>query len=110
MMSPEEVYYILEHCTELILPEEQTALVLLRLSEEEKDRSFWKLDLKYGKVDNTAVKQMASLGNEQLRSTIADRILKEHGERILNYCPRCRRLARTPQAQQCRYCGYDWHS
>ena len=24
-------------------------------------------------------------------------------------CPQCGKLARTPQAKQCRHCGFDWH-
>jgi hypothetical protein len=26
-----------------------------------------------------------------------------------NRCPECRRIARTPEARQCRWCGHDWH-
>lgn len=28
---------------------------------------------------------------------------------FLNNCPKCDKLARTPYAKQCRYCGYNWH-
>jgi hypothetical protein len=39
------------------------------------------------------------------------RILKDHqGEVLLNCCPRCNALARTPRARQCRFCGHDWHT
>jgi len=39
------------------------------------------------------------------------RILKDHqGEIVLNCCPRCNALARTPRARQCRSCGHDWHT
>jgi hypothetical protein len=39
------------------------------------------------------------------------RILLDDRDRIvLNYCPRCKGLARTPKARQCRFCGYDWHT
>jgi hypothetical protein len=108
-MTLEEVEYIFEHCTEFILPEEQTAMALLGLSAEEKDRSFWKLDLTYGKVDNHRVKELTRLGEEKLKQFIVQRIAGEQGNKILNYCPKCNRLARTPLAKQCRYCGHDWH-
>jgi hypothetical protein len=39
------------------------------------------------------------------------RILRDDRDRIvLNYCPRCKGLARTPKARQCRFCGHDWHT
>ena len=42
--------------------------------------------------------------------TTARRIYQEHGgEQLLNNCPRCDRLARTPLARQCRHCGHNWH-
>lgn len=40
----------------------------------------------------------------------ANQILKEHSNEVyINYCPKCSKLARTPYAKQCRYCGHDWH-
>ena len=40
----------------------------------------------------------------------AERIIKNHGkELVFNCCPRCGRVARTPKARQCRFCGNDWH-
>ncbi|MDJ1483005.1 hypothetical protein QNI16_21060 [Cytophagaceae bacterium YF14B1] len=38
------------------------------------------------------------------------RIVTEELDKIhFNCCIQCGRLARTPLAQQCRFCGYDWH-
>jgi hypothetical protein len=28
---------------------------------------------------------------------------------VLNCCPKCDALAKTPKARQCRYCFHDWH-
>jgi hypothetical protein len=40
-----------------------------------------------------------------------ERILNDNqGEIVLNYCPRCKALTRTPKARQCRFCGNDWHT
>ncbi len=39
---------------------------------------------------------------------IATRILKKHPE-VINNCPKCKRLARTPKAKQCRYCFHSWY-
>jgi type IV secretory pathway VirB4 component len=39
----------------------------------------------------------------------AKRILSEHeNEVFLNNCPKCKKLARTPNAKQCRHCGNKW--
>jgi len=49
-------------------------------------------------------------GMEKFVERTAKRILHQHAERILlNHCPRCGALARTPKARQCRFCGHDWH-
>ncbi|MBS1663598.1 MAG: hypothetical protein JST68_21325 [Bacteroidetes bacterium] len=36
-------------------------------------------------------------------------IANDPGKVFLNTCPGCGKLARTPQAKQCRYCGLSWH-
>lgn len=50
-------------------------------------------------------------GYEEFELNVARRIMKEMPEEIfLNNCPKCNKLARTPYARQCRYCGHSWHS
>lgn len=61
--------------------------------------------------DDPELREMAKDGYELFATRTAERILAEHKEEVLlNYCPRCHELARTPKAQQCRFCGFDWHS
>lgn len=49
-------------------------------------------------------------GPEAFRRRVRDRILTEHAPDVfVNRCPRCARVVRTPQAQQCFWCGFDWH-
>jgi len=49
-------------------------------------------------------------GIDHFRLSTAERILKEDRDKIyFNNCPKCDELARTPDAKQCRFCGYDWH-
>ena len=45
---------------------------------------------------------------EEFRVKVRDRIAREHPE-IINRCPKCNRIARTPRAKQCRWCFFDWH-
>jgi hypothetical protein len=42
---------------------------------------------------------------------VAEYILKKYPQEIyFNNCPKCKGLARTPSAKQCRFCGHDWHN
>jgi hypothetical protein len=48
-------------------------------------------------------------GYTVFRTNFTKRILKEHGQELeLNLCPECDKIARTPEAQQCRYCDHSW--
>lgn len=61
-------------------------------------------------TDDPEVLQLASGGMREFRARTAARILADHDEKVfLNRCPRCRELARTPKAQQCPSCRFDWH-
>ena len=49
-------------------------------------------------------------GYQQFQLTTAARILRDSADKVFfNCCPACGKLARTPSARQCRYCGHDWH-
>jgi ribosomal protein L40E len=50
-------------------------------------------------------------GYKHYKVLVATRIYSEHkNEFQLNLCPKCNKIARTPWAQQCRFCFHDWHS
>lgn len=47
-------------------------------------------------------------GYDTFELRTATRMLSEHADQIcINKCPKCGRLARTPEAKQCR-CGHTW--
>lgn len=49
-------------------------------------------------------------GLQQFHKRAAERVYDEKlDELVLNRCPKCNGIARTPTAKQCRYCGHDWH-
>lgn len=57
------------------------------------------------------IKEYLKDGYEEFEFNVAQRIMQETPEKVfLNYCPKCNRLARTPYARQCRYCGNNWHN
>ncbi len=37
-------------------------------------------------------------------------LIEKYGDKVFwNLCPECNKLARTPKAKQCRFCGHNWH-
>jgi rubrerythrin len=61
--------------------------------------------------DEAAVLELLEHGKDALLRAIEQRLLAEHpGRFFMNRCPRCGRLARTPQAKQCPHCGHSWRS
>ncbi|HKD81486.1 MAG TPA: hypothetical protein VKH81_17465 [Candidatus Angelobacter sp.] len=50
-------------------------------------------------------------GYEPFVQRTAARIVKERGNEVFfNVCPNCAKLARTPRARECRWCGHDWRT
>ena len=49
-------------------------------------------------------------GYQKFIINTAERIYRDHSAELeLNLCPKCHKIARTPQAKQCRFCAHDWH-
>jgi hypothetical protein len=50
-------------------------------------------------------------GPEQYRRQVRNRLIAEHRSDVfINRCSQCQRVVRTPEARQCFWCGFDWHS
>ena len=61
--------------------------------------------------EDPEVLRLASQGWDTFMRNTAERIYTEHQQEIvLNCCPRCGALAKTPKAKQCRSCRHDWHA
>jgi hypothetical protein len=61
-------------------------------------------------TDDEDALTLVKLGEKAFRVKVAERIISEHrDEVIMNYCPKCNRLTRTPTAKQCRHCEHNWH-
>ena len=66
---------------------------------------------RWGSKDDPDVVAALADGPEIFRDRVRDRVLCEcSDEVILNRCSQCSRLVATPLAQQCLWCGHDWHS
>jgi hypothetical protein len=54
--------------------------------------------------------ELLANGYTEFRRIAAARVLRENGgDLTINRCSMCNRIVRTPQAQQCLWCGHDWH-
>lgn len=112
-MTEEEKTYILDHGTKHMLPEELKALARIDFLKNGINPYIHKMyrdeiEKKHRTPDEKA-DALVALGEDALKLKIAERLFKNYKDQILNTCPRCEKLARTPLAKQCRHCGFDWH-
>lgn len=57
------------------------------------------------------VESALTSGPDAFLARVAERVLREHPDEVLlNRCPRCRALCRTPRAKLCPECHHTWHS
>jgi hypothetical protein len=78
---------------------------------EEQKESRRKFNYKTGwMTEDPEILELLADGIDNFKIKTAERILNSNREEILlNKCPKCCKLTRTPQAKQCRHCGNDWH-
>lgn len=64
-----------------------------------------------GPSKDPAVNALRARGWPAFGLEIAARIERDNpGTVVLNLCPKCSKLCRTPQARQCRHCSASWHT
>jgi hypothetical protein len=69
------------------------------------------LNERWGLVGDQEIDAALADGFETFRRRVARRVMEQHGVEVsVNRCHACRRVVRTPRAQQCFWCGHDWHS
>lgn len=113
-MNRETVQYVFTYFGHLMTEEEQVAwrhyssTLKLEGNNNQTVTSFYE---KHGWLSNDSVALgLLKDGYENFEMNVAKRILiNNEGQIFLNKCAKCDLLARTPNAKQCRYCGYDWH-
>jgi hypothetical protein len=106
--------YIIAYYSDLLTPDEKKALRHFRSTtklEEAKDLRLTRMYLKTGWLsDDPLILNYLSDGYIQFTLNCAKRVLTECPDKVFfNLCQECGKLARTPQAKQCRFCRYDWH-
>jgi hypothetical protein len=107
----EQAYYAFNFYPDLMTVLEMEAYHhLLAICEFARGLNFYCQPVDKAGSEDPAVLFLARDGWEAFKLRTGKRILKDHRDQVvLNCCSRCGELARTPKAQQCRYCGNDWH-
>lgn len=71
---------------------------------------FIKKEIESFRTDDSEALQLLQKGYAHFMYSTAERIYAQHQHELdLNLCPQCGKIARTPEAKQCRFCGHDWH-
>lgn len=113
-MDKDTAKYIVDNFSFLLSKEEKLASIHIWASFKTKDLTINSLMLKTFKrngflSENESVLKLTEGGYENFISITAERIINESNENIFfNNCPNCYKLARTPQARQCRFCSHKW--
>ncbi len=118
-ITENEIAYVFQFCDELMTQDEKDAYLKysfeLNVSQRnETNTELWKkFYISTGRLKDSypsSVTDLLKHGFQTFKFNVASRIINQcFNHPLLNYCPRCSKLARTPQAKQCRFCAHDWH-
>ncbi|MDE5492245.1 hypothetical protein [Elizabethkingia meningoseptica] len=112
-MDKETASYIITYFSNLMTDLEKLALRHhIHIGKTSVNSTMQKMLIEKGWIQtNPNVLDLLKNGYEEFEMNVASRIMAETPEKVfLNNCPKCNKLARTPNAKQCRHCGYNWHS
>lgn len=106
--------YIWDHYSSLMTDFERRvgAAIIGRMKAASSDNPIMTrlLNERWGRAGDPGIDAALANGVETFRRRVAQRVLVEHGSEVfVNRCPTCHRVVRTPRAQQCFWCGADWH-
>lgn len=107
--------YIWRNCRHLLTDLERLtdrALIAEFKAEHTSSESFARtLRSRWAANDNAEVAAALADGTDAFRNRVRDRVLNEVADSLsINRCPECHRVILTPLAQQCLWCGHDWHA
>ena len=106
--------YVLDYYSHLMTPDERAAYKSVLAEEKatsETSPGMQKSIRQLWVSDAPEVTRLLQEGPAAFRLKIRERILEDHPDRVvLNLCPVCGGLARTPKAKQCPECFHSWHA
>ncbi|SMO43193.1 hypothetical protein SAMN06265171_101764 [Chryseobacterium rhizoplanae] len=111
-MDQETTDYIINYFGNLMTKNEKLALKHQMSSfKSNENPQFRKIMIDKGWISsNPEITNLLENSYEVFKQNIVTRVMTETPEKVFfNNCPKCDKLARTPHAKQCRFCGYSWH-
>jgi hypothetical protein len=68
------------------------------------------LEERDGHVPDEQVVAAFQMSRQDFFRQVMRRLMRDFpGELVINRCPQCNRLTRTPTARRCPWCNHDWH-
>ncbi|TKC10876.1 hypothetical protein FA048_11960 [Pedobacter polaris] len=117
-MDQETAKYIVNYFSALLTDSERLAirhthsLIKLDLKEITQNTNYPLLNIYKRKgwiTEDIEILNLLKEGYDNFEVKAAERIMCENCEKVfLNNCPSCNKLARTPEAKQCRFCSFNW--
>lgn len=114
-MDIEKAEYIINYFSELLTLEERLAIRhthhSIKVDDSLDNPRLRNIYLKHGWItEDQKMLHLLINGFDNFQIQTAKRILEQNaGKVFFNNCPQCGKLARTPIAKQCRFCGNNWH-
>lgn len=113
-MDQETIHYIFEYYFNLLPDKEKLAWKhyshSIKIGGENNEKRLALYKRHNWLTDDAAILELLKDGIENFELNAAKHLLSKYPDKIfLNLCPKCGKLARTPSAKQCRFCGFDWH-
>lgn len=110
-LYPELIDYIYFYCERFKTPDEILAGHTISIPKAFMHGEGLEWHKRMGRYsDDPKIQAMIADGFEKFKIRVATRIYNEHKDKLnLNLCPQCGRVARTPQAKQCKFCSHDRH-
>lgn len=109
----EQTDYIWRHYSHLRTPLEGRGAASMFFRSQARNASSPRMKSLYFKkaaADDPELKELLKSGNPEFMRSVVKRMLEEHGEEIVvNRCPQCGCVVKTPTARQCLWCNHTWH-
>ena len=108
--------YVIKYFDRFLTPLERRACAytvpIISSDDSPKVRSLCaRLNDRYGFVADADVISACGADRYAFMDRTRDRLLADHADDVLvNRCPKCTRIVRTPMAKQCQWCKHKWHS
>lgn len=114
-MDIEKAEYIINYFSELLTLEERFAIRhthhSIKVEDSLDNPRLRNIYFNNGWItEDQEILQLLINGFDNFQIQTAKRILEQNPDKVFfNNCPNCGKLARTPLAKQCRFCGHNWH-